>query len=255
MPATTFPTGAVLVFGASGGVGQGVARSFALAGADLALVGHRHPESVVALADEADALGRKLSRHAVDVTDHDAVAAVVADAVAAHGRIHTVVWAVGPVVEQGLIGDVDPAAWRRAIEVETHGFFTIVQATLPHLRTHGGGSYVHLGSAGAQAYPLRDGLSVIPKAANEALCRAIAKEEGRHGIRANSVLLGVIDAGMFHELSQRGVFDAKWVDATLQRLALRRWGTPAEVGQTAVFLATNGYVTGQQISVSGGYGL
>lgn len=55
--------------------------------------------------------------------------------------------------------------------------------------------------------PARDGLPVVPKAANEALVTGIAKEERINNVRANSVLAGVIDAGMFHQLLERGVFD------------------------------------------------
>src|SRR3546814_10132583 len=82
------------------------------------------------------------------------------------------------------------------------------------MRDAGGGSYVHLGSAGHLWFPQRDGLSVVPKAANEAFVKGIAKEEGRHNIRANSVLVGVIEAGMFLELTKRGVLDQAWIDET-----------------------------------------
>jgi len=85
--------------------------------------------------------------------------------------------------------------------------------------------------------------------------KGIAKEEGRHNIRANSVLVGVIEAGMFLELLKRGVFDQQWIDETHKLLALKRWGQPEEIGSAAVFLATNGYVTGQQLNVSGGFGV
>ena len=83
-----------------------------------------------------------------------------------------------------------------------------MRATLPRLKEWGGGSYLHLGSAGHLAWPDRDVMSVAPKAAIEALITGIAKEEGRHKIRANTVLLGVIEAGMFLELTRQGVFDA-----------------------------------------------
>jgi len=165
-----------------------------------------------------------------------------------------VVWAAGPVVEQVTLAVTSAELWRRSIDTEVHGFFNAVQATLPALRK-GGGSYVHLGSAGHLWWPPKDGLSVAPKAANEALVQGIAKEEGRNNVRANSVLVGVIEAGMFLELLRRGVFDQKWIDETQKLLALKRWGKPEEIGHAAVFLATNGYVTGQQINVSGGFGV
>lgn len=255
MQSPSFPAGAVLVFGGSGGIGQCVAKSFAAAGTDVAIVYRSKKEVAERVAGEIIQLGRKASVHAGDVTDPQQVQAVVDAAIATHGRIHTVLWAAGPLVEQVSIADTTLALWKKSIDTEVHGFFNAVKATLPHLRAQGGGSYVHLGSAGHLWWPAKDGLSVAPKAANEALVKGIAKEEGRHNVRANSVLVGVIEAGMFLELLKRGVFDQNWVDETHKLLALKRWGQPEEIGSAAVFLATNGYVTGQQINVSGGFGI
>ena len=119
------------------------------------------------------------------------------------------------------------------------------------------GSFVHIGSAGDRWWPPKDGLSVVPKAANEALVRGIAKEEGVNGVRANSVLVGVIEAGMFLELLQRGVFDEDWIRETQKLLALKRWGKPDDIANAAVFLASKraGYITGEQLNVSGGFGV
>ncbi|MGH8505872.1 MAG: SDR family NAD(P)-dependent oxidoreductase [Stenotrophobium sp.] len=255
MEQNKFPKGAVLVFGGSGGIGQGVAKYFGAAGTDVAIVYCSKKDVAERVAGEIKALGRKASTHAADVTDAAQLKTAVDAAIAAHGRIHTVVWAAGPVVEQVMIGDTTQALWKKSIDIEVHGFFNAVQATLPHLREQGGGSYVHLGSAGHVWFPPKDGLSVIPKAANEALCQGLAKEEGRNNVRANSILVGVIEAGMFLELLKRGVFDQKWIDETHKLLCLKRWGQPEEIGSAAVFLATNGYVTGQQINVSGGFGV
>ncbi len=255
MAQTAFPAGATLVFGGSGGIGQEVAKSFGRAGSDVALL-YRSKQAVAEQVAGAIAQGgRKTSIHAADVRDRAQVDAAVAAAIAAHGRVHTVVWAAGPVVEQVSLAETTPELWRKSIDIEVHGFFNAVKATLPHLRAQGGGSYVHLGSAGHRWWPPKDGLSVAPKAANEALIQGIAKEEGRHHIRANSVLVGVIEAGMFLELLKRGVFDQKWIDETHKLLCIKRWGQPEEIGSAAVFLASNGYVTGQQINVSGGFGI
>ena len=100
-------------------------------------------------------------------------------------------------------------------------------------------------------------MSVAVKAANEQLMKGIAKEEGKHGIRANSVLVGVIDAGQLHKLMEQGQLDAAWVDETHKLLAIKRWGTPAEIGHAAVYFASDegAYTTGQVISVSGGFGV
>jgi 3-oxoacyl-[acyl-carrier protein] reductase len=250
-----FPKGAVLVFGGSGGIGQEVAKSFGKAGSDVAIVYRSKKEVAEKVAASIEAGGRKATIHAADVRDARQLGEAVKAAIAAHGRIHTVVWGAGPVVEQVHLADTSEELWRKSIDIEVHGFFNAVQATLPHLRASGGGSYVHLGSAGHVWWPAKDGLSVAPKAANEALITGIAKEEGKHNIRANSVLVGVIEAGMFLELLKRGVFDQKWTDETQKLLCIKRWGKPEEIGKAAVFLATNGYVTGQRINVSGGFGI
>ncbi|HXG27636.1 MAG TPA: SDR family oxidoreductase [Nevskiales bacterium] len=250
-----FPAGAALVFGGSGGIGQHVALAFARAGTEVAIVYRSKRDVAEKVAGEVRSLGRKASTHAADVTDPGQIRAAVAAAVKTHGRLHTIAWAAGPVVEQVFIGETTPELWKRSIDTEVHGFFNAVQATLPHLREQGGGSYVHLGSAGHLWFPQKDGLSVIPKAANEALVKGIAKEEGKHGIRANSILVGVIKAGMFLVLLERGVFDQAWTEETQKLLCLKRWGEPEEIGHAAVFLATNQYVTGQQINVSGGFGV
>ncbi|HUS23855.1 MAG TPA: SDR family oxidoreductase [Candidatus Binatia bacterium] len=250
-----FPQGAAIVFGGSGGIGQHVAKAFARAGSDVAIVYRSKRDVADKVVAEIRALGRKASAHAADVTDPQEVQGAVEAAAREHGRLHTVVFGAGPVVEQMHISELTPELWKRSLDVETHGFFHVVRATLPKLRASGGGSYVHLGSAGHVWWPPKDALSVVPKAANEALVKGIAKEEGRHNVRANSVLIGVIEAGMFLELLKRGVFDQKWIDETQKLLALKRWGRPEEIGSAAVFLASNGYVTGQQINVSGGFGI
>jgi 3-oxoacyl-[acyl-carrier protein] reductase len=250
-----FPQGAALVFGGSGGIGQHLAKAFGGAGSDVALVYRTKQDVAERVAGEIRADGRKATIHKADVTQPAQIEAAVAEALAKHGRIHTVAWAAGPVVEQLFISEIKRDLWQRSIDIEVHGFFNAVQATLPALRAGGGGSYVHLGSAGHVYFPQKDALSVVPKAANEALLKGIAKEEGRNNVRANSILVGVIEAGMFLELLKRGVFDQKWIDKVQEMLAIKRWGKPEEIGAAAVFLATNGYVTGQQINVSGGFGV
>jgi 3-oxoacyl-[acyl-carrier protein] reductase len=252
-----FPEGATLIFGATGGIGAAVAGEFAAAGSDVAIAWRSKQAEAEALAERIEASGRKASLHQCDVTDDAALAATIADAAAVHGRIHTVLWGAGPLVAQVHLADTTPEQWRRAIDVEVHGFFSAAHHVLPHMREQGGGSFVHLGSAGDLRWPDKDGLSVAPKAANEALVRGIAREEGKHGIRANSILVGVIEAGMFLELSKQGVFDDAWTAEVHKNLAIKRWGRPEEIGHAAVFLASSkaAYVTGQQIAVAGGYGV
>lgn len=252
-----FPAGAAIIFGGSGGIGKGVAIEFGKSGTNVAIVYRSKKDVAEATAETIRSLGVKASIHQADVRDRAAVEAVRDAAVAAHGRVHSVVWGAGPLVPQLAIADWTDEQFRQAIEVEVFGFRNAAAAFIPHLRAAGGGSFVHLGSAGHDWWPKLDGLSVAPKAANEALIKGIAKEEGKYEIRANSVLVGVIDAGMFHELTAQGVFGEEWIRETQKLLALKRWGQPEDIGQAAVFFASTRarYVTGQVISVSGGFGV
>ncbi len=252
-----FPSGATMVLGATGGLGAASARALARDGSDLALCFRSKRDAAEALAEELRGHGRTVTLHPVDATDPATIDAARDAAIAAHGRVHALVWAAGPLVDQLHLSETPLEKWKRAIAVEVNGFFAAAQSLIPHFRAEGGGAFVHLGSAGDLYWPPRDGLSVAPKAANESLVRGIAKEEGRHGIRANSVLVGVIDAGMFHELLAQGQFDDAWVKEVQAQLPLKRWGTAEEIGHAVSFFASAraGYTTGQQLAVAGGYGV
>ncbi len=252
-----FPDGATIMFGATGGIGQFVCLELARAGSDIAIVWRSKKDAAQALADQIRVMGRKASLHQCDVTDEGAAQNAITAAAKEHGRVHTLVWGAGPLAEQVHFAETSPEQWRKAVDVEVHGFFAASQAAVLHMQQNGGGSVVHLGSAGDLSWPDKDILSVAPKAANESLIKAIAREEGKNNIRANSVLIGVIEAGMFLELSRQGVFDAQWTADVQKNLALKRWGQPEEIGHAVVFLASNkaAYITGQQIAVAGGYGL
>ncbi len=252
-----FPDGAALVVGGSGGIARFVCREFAKAGTDVALTYKSKKDVADGVVDDIKKLGRKSAAFALDVGDAARISAVMDDVEKEFGRIHTIVYGAAPLAEQVFVSETSDEQWSKAIEMETNGFFRVVKAAVPRMRAKGGGSFVHLGSAGHLRWPDKDGLSVIPKAANEAVVQGIAREEGKYGIRANTVLIGVIEAGMFLELTKQGAFPQAWVDETQKMLAIKRWGQPEEIGHAAVFLASNkaAYVTGQRIAVAGGFGV
>jgi len=254
---TDFPEGAVVVFGGSGGIGKGVAIEFAKAGAGVAIVYRSKQEVAQYTAETIRASGVKASVHQADVRDRSAVQAVFEAAIAEHGRVHSVVWGAGPIVAQVQIADWSDEQFRTSMEIEVFGFYNAVKTAIPHFRANGGGSFVHLGSGGHDWWPHLDGLSVAPKASNEALIKGIAKEEGVNEIRANSILVGVIDAGQFKVGQEQGYFDENWEREVKKLLPLKRWGKAEDIGRAAVFLASDraNYVTGQTISVAGGFGV
>jgi 3-oxoacyl-[acyl-carrier protein] reductase len=257
MSEAMFDKGAAMIFGGSGGVGQGVCREFAKAGADVAITYHKNKDGADALAAELRTLGVKASAHQVTISNAARVEAAIDEVAKSYGRVHSIIIGVGTYVGQRMIADATREEWNSVIEEDLKGFLNILYSSLPRFREQGGGAYVHLGSAGHDWWPEADAMSVAPKAAIESLLQGIAREEGRNGIRANSVLLGVIEAGMFKVQWDKGIFPQAWVDEVHKALAIKRWGTPAEIGHAAVFLASNksAYITGQRISVSGGFGV
>jgi 3-oxoacyl-[acyl-carrier protein] reductase len=110
-------------------------------------------------------------------------------------------------------------------------------------------------SAAMTRFASRDILSVAPKAAVEQVSKAIAAEEGKNGVRANCVGVGVIESGIFDDLITTGDYDQRALDAATRAIALRRFGSAAEVAEVVAWLASARatYVTGQTVNVDGGY--
>lgn len=234
-----------------------MAREFAKAGTDVAIFYRSKQDVAETMAQAIRDAGGKASIHRADVRNYNEVEAAFTQAVAAHGRIYSVVWGAGPIVAQVNIADWTLDQFRASMEIEAFGFYYAARIAIPHFRAKGGGSFVHLGSGGHDWWPHLDGLSVAPKACNESLVKGIAKEEGVHEIRANSILVGVIDAGQFQVGQQQGYFDENWEHEVKKLLPIKRWGKAEDIGKAAVFLASDdaNYVTGQTLSVAGGFGV
>lgn len=251
-----FPTGVALVVGGSGGIGSAVARGFAAHGVPLAITYRHNEDAANEVARGIRDSGRSCSVHAVDLGDLESVRRCLDGLVEEHGHIHTIAHAAGTHIDQPYISQVTPEQWRNTMDWDVNGFFHVVHAALPHLR-ESRGSIVFISSSGLRRFPPGDVLSVAPKGAIEALMRGIAREEGRFGVRANNVAVGVVDAGMFPKLVERGELSQEWIDAAMRATPLRRFGTPDEIADAVVFLASNQakYVTGQTLFVDGGYTL
>jgi NAD(P)-dependent dehydrogenase (short-subunit alcohol dehydrogenase family) len=248
-----FQTGCVLIVGGSGGIGSLCAKEFVNAGAKVAITYYKNEQAAIDIAKDIDA-GIEIFQ--LDNKKPDSVNGVMDELINKFGSINTIVNAAGFDIPQKFIGEIDIDLWKSVMDADVNGFFNLVKSGLPHLRASKG-SMVFISSAGLFKYPPGDVLSVAPKATIEHLLKGIAKEEGKNGVRANSIALGVIDTGIFHRLREENntFFDDAWHESVLNTLALKRFGYSEEVAHAAVFLASSkaGYITGHCLPVDGGY--
>ena len=205
-------TGAALVVGGSGGLGLPIARMLASAG-----LARRRDATVGRGGGVVGGLDRRgVGRPRLGVparaTSDEAAAEVVDDVVEEYGGLHTLVYAAGPHVPMVHLSHVAPTTMAAQLNADAAGFFNVAHPALPHLRTSAG-CIVAVTTAATARFPVRDGLSAAPKGAVEALVRALAAEEGRFGVRVNSVGPGMLTDGMAGrlissgELSDRGPRD------------------------------------------------
>ena len=246
--------GAALVVGGSGGLGTVIAAELAARGSDVALTYRRSADAAAATAAEVEARGRRSWVASADLTDDQAVARAVGELAAAAGGLHTMVYAAGPNVPQLHLSRIDPPVVREQLAADAAGFFSAAHAALPHLRA-AKGSIVAVSTAAVGRFPVRDGLSTIPKAAVEAAVRGLAAEEGRFGVRANSVGPGMLTDGMAQRLVASGDLDERALDAARANIPLRSFGTAADIAEAVCFLASDRarYISGQHLAVDGGY--
>ncbi|MDP5209253.1 SDR family NAD(P)-dependent oxidoreductase [Microbulbifer sp. 2205BS26-8] len=255
MKTQEFPSGAALIYGGSGGLGSSCAKHIAIYGSDIAITYKSSIEKACQFSEQIKSMGRQCSIHRADVSDAASIKSAFDSAVKTHNRVHTVVVAAGSDIAQPFFSDITDQQWEEVINNDLNGFYRIAKTAIPHMRAQGGGSFVHISSAGLIRTPPKDALSVAPKAGIEAIMQHIAKEEGVHNIRANSVAIGVIEAGIYLRLEKEGIFDEQWKQAVKASLCLKRFGKARDVGEAAAYFASNraNYVTGQMICVDGGY--
>jgi NAD(P)-dependent dehydrogenase (short-subunit alcohol dehydrogenase family) len=239
----------VFVFGGTSGINLGIARCFASAGADVA-VASRSQEKVDAAVAELETLGARAAGYALDVRDGDAVA----DALAKHqeGAAPIDVLVSGAAGNfPARLNDMSSNGFRAVVDIDLVGSFHVLKAAYPWLAKPGA-SVINISAPQAWlAMPMQSHVCAA-KAGVDMLTRTLALEWGPAGIRINSIAPGPIaDTEGFRRL----IPNERVAEQARQSVPLQRFGSVADIGQAAMFLAsdTAAYISGIVLPVDGGW--
>jgi 2-dehydro-3-deoxy-D-gluconate 5-dehydrogenase len=241
-----------IVTGGNGGIGLGIARGLAQAGASIAVAG-RNAQKNGAAVKELEALGAKAAAIEVDVRDETSCRAMVAGAVERFGRIDVLVNNAGTNIRK-LPQDATLADWREVIDTNLTSAFLCSQAVYPAMVKAGGGKIISIGSMmSIFGGPLMAAYG-SSKGGIVQLTRSLAAAWGKDNIQANAILPGFINTDLTKTAK---VQIPGLTERVIARTAAARWGEPADFAGIAVFLASaaSDYVTGTAIPVDGGYSM
>ena len=235
-----------LVTGAARGIGKAIALKFASEGADVAFTDLVINEAAEETVKEIEAFGHKVKAYASNAADFAQTQEVVDQIMADFGHIDILVNNAG-ITKDGLMLRMSEAQWDAVINVNLKSAFNFIHALTPIMARQRGGSIINMssvvgvsGNAGQCNYS-------ASKAGLIGLAKSIAKEMGPRGISANCIAPGFIISDMTKALSEE--VREQW----MKTIPLRRGGTPEDVANVALFLASDlsSYVSGQVIHVCG----
>ena len=236
-----------LVTGAARGIGKSIALRYASEGANIAFTDLVIDENGRATEEEIRALGVRVKGYASNAASFDEAHKTVEEVVKDFGGIDILVNNAG-ITKDGLMLRMSEAQWDAVIAVNLKSAFNFVHACVPVMMRRRSGSIINMasvvgvhGNAGQANY-------AASKAGMIALAKSVAQEMGPKGIRANAIAPGFIETAMTEALPDS--VREEWK----KKIPLRRGGTPDDVADVAVFLASNlsSYVSGQVIQVDGG---
>lgn len=244
-----------LVTGGNGGIGLGMARAVAEAGAEIAIWGTNAAKNAAAKAD-LEKTGRRVLALQCDVADEKAVESAFAETLKVLGRVD------GCFANAGVAGlgktasftQMSADEWRRVLRVNLDGAFYTFRVAARHMVERGdGGVLVGTASLAAIEGAARNEHYAATKGGLISMIRALAVEFARYGVRANAILPGWIETDM----TANAIGNEKFAANVLPRIPMRRWGTGADFGGIAVYLmsSASAYHTGDTFLIDGGYAL
>jgi len=239
-----------LVTGGNGGIGLGIARGLARAGAGIAVVG-RNAEKNASAVKELEGLGVKAIGVIADVTDRKQVDRAVAETVAKLGGLDILVANAGTNIRKKP-QDYTSEEWHQVVDTNLTSMFICCQAAHPEMVKRGGGKVVTIGSMTSLF-----GFDVAPiyaatKGTAVQLSKSLASAWAKDNIQVNSILPGWIDTDLTKRARQ---IIPTLHDKVVDRTPAKRWGVPGDFEGIAVFLCSGAsdFVTGTAIPVDGGF--
>ena len=232
--------------GRNTGIGKAVALRFAEQGANVAIVVRAINDVTNQIVSELESCGVQAKAYVADASSFEAAHEVVKQVVADFGRLDVLVNNAG-ITKDGLMMRMSEAQWDDVINVNLKSAFNFIHAVTPVMAKQRSGSIINMSSVVGVSGNAGQCNYAASKAGMIGLAKSIAKEMGPRGIRANAIAPGFIATDMTGELSQ------ELRDQWCQQIPLRRGGTPEDVANVALFLASDlsSYVSGQVINCCG----
>lgn len=239
-----------LITGGNGGIGLGMAKSLAEAGANVCIWGRNEAKNEAA-KKELEAIGGGILAIACDVADEHQVEAAFAETVKAFGRVDSCFANAGVPAMGTRFHEMTISEWRKVFSVNMEGAFFTFRAAVRHMLQKGGGSLVATGSISALSGMPRGEHYAATKGGLLSMVKALSVEYAKNGIRANAVVPGWIETQMTEPLFAWDRFR----DKVLPRIPVGRWGEPGDFGGIAVYLTSeaSAYHTGDVMIIDGAY--
>jgi NAD(P)-dependent dehydrogenase (short-subunit alcohol dehydrogenase family) len=236
-----------IVTGASRGIGEAIARTFAAHGAKV-VVASRKIEGVTAVADAIGPSALPVAAHTGKESDCEAL---VDAAVKAFGKVDVLVNNAATNPYFGPMLDIEEAAWDKTFEVNAKGYFWMTRAVVRHLRgREAPGSVINVASvAGLMAAPAQ-AVYGMTKAAVISMTKTLAVELAGNKIRVNAIAPGFIDTRFASAILKNDVL----LDEVLKMTPMKRYGQPDEIAGGALYLASDAasFLTGHTLVIDGG---